>query len=105
MGDITGAGSSIKQTATTWSFSRCRQFSTRTNAITQWAMGGFWKRATYSATRIFVTPDYHGHNSFNISELLGKGIAQGISLAYYPSRTRTLAGSPQSMDMRLGATH
>ena len=52
--------------------------------------GGFWKRAVYSSTRIFVTPDYHGNNSFNISELLGRGMAQGISVAYYPSKSRTL---------------
>jgi len=51
--------------------------------------GGFWKRAFYSASRIAVTPSYHGHNSFNISELLGRGIAQGISVAYYPSKSRT----------------
>ena len=51
--------------------------------------GGFWKRAVYSATRVLITPDYHGHNSFNISELLGKGMAQGISLAYYPSGSRS----------------
>ena len=52
--------------------------------------GGFWKRATYSATRIFVARDYHGNNSFNISELLGRGMAQGISLSYYPSKSRTI---------------
>lgn len=51
--------------------------------------GGFWKRAFYSASRIVITPDYHGHDSFNISELLGRGMAQGISVAYYPSKTRT----------------
>ena len=51
--------------------------------------GGIWKRAVYSATRVLITPDYHGHNSFNISELLGKGMAQRISLAYYPSGSRT----------------
>ncbi|MBZ5678984.1 MAG: hypothetical protein LAO24_02640 [Acidobacteriia bacterium] len=51
--------------------------------------GGFWKRAAYSASRIAITPDYHGHNSFNISELLGRGMAQGISIAYYPSKSRT----------------
>ncbi|MGA8620098.1 MAG: hypothetical protein WB660_16440 [Candidatus Sulfotelmatobacter sp.] len=51
--------------------------------------GTIWKRGFYAASRIAVTPDYHGHNSFNISELLGRGIAQGISLAYYPSGTRT----------------
>lgn len=51
--------------------------------------GSFWKRAFYPSSRLFVTPDYHENNSFNVSELLGKGIAQGISLAYYPSGTRT----------------
>ena len=51
--------------------------------------GGFWKRAFYSASRIVVTPDYNGHNTFNASEVVGRGIAQGISLAYYPSGTRT----------------
>ncbi|MGA8540280.1 MAG: hypothetical protein WB566_12330 [Terriglobales bacterium] len=51
--------------------------------------GGFWKRGIYAASRIVITPDYHGHNSFNASELLGRGIAQGISAAYYPSGSRT----------------
>ena len=39
-----------------------------------------------------ITPDYHGHNTFNASELLGRGIAQGISTTYYPSASNT-AGS------------
>jgi hypothetical protein len=51
--------------------------------------GGFWKRFSYSITRVVITPNYEGHNSFNTSELLGRGIAQGVSLAYYPSKTRT----------------
>ena len=54
--------------------------------------GSIWKRGFYSASRVVITPDYHGHNSFNISELLGKGMAQGISVTYYPSGART-AGS------------
>ncbi len=54
--------------------------------------GGFWKRAIYSASRVFITPDYHGHNTFNASEILGRGIAQGISLSYYPSEDRTASG-------------
>ena len=52
--------------------------------------GGIWKRGIYAATRVFITPDYHGHNSFNFSELLGRGMAQGISTTYYPSHDRTL---------------
>ncbi len=51
--------------------------------------GAFFKRAVYSSTRVFITPDYHGHNSVNISELLGRAIAQGISISYYPSGSRT----------------
>lgn len=50
--------------------------------------GGFWKRAIYSASRVLITPDYHGHNSFNASEVFGRGISQGISAAYYPSQDR-----------------
>src|SRR5579863_7057403 len=57
--------------------------------------GSFWKRFTYSGTRVFVTPNYHGENSFNISELLGRGISQGVSLAYYPSGTRTVGALSQ----------
>ncbi len=51
--------------------------------------GGFWKRAIYSATRVFITPNYQGHNTLNVSELLGRGISQGVSAAYYPSQDRT----------------
>ncbi len=51
--------------------------------------GGFWKRGIYAATRILITPDYHGHNTFNASEVFGRAMAQGISTAYYPSADRT----------------
>ncbi len=48
------------------------------------------KRVIYAASRVLITPSYHGHDSFNASELLGRGIAQGISAAYYPPSDRTL---------------
>jgi hypothetical protein len=51
--------------------------------------GKFVKRALYAATRILITPDYHGNNTLNASEIFGRGISQGISLAYYPSSDRT----------------
>lgn len=51
--------------------------------------GSIWKRGFYAASRIAITPDYHGHNSFNASELMGRAIAQGISVTYYPNQTRT----------------
>lgn len=51
--------------------------------------GGFWERTMYAASRVFITPDYQGHGSVNYSELLGRGIAQGISVTYYPVQDRT----------------
>jgi hypothetical protein len=51
--------------------------------------GGVLKRAAYAASRILITPDYHGHPSFNASEVFGRGMAQGISAFYYPSADRT----------------
>ena len=51
--------------------------------------GTILKRGFYAASRIAVTPNYHGENSFNVSELLGRAMAQGISVAYYPSGSRT----------------
>ncbi len=64
--------------------------------------GSILKRIVYSATRVIITPDYHGHNSFNASELLGRGIAQGISLAYYPSQTRTFGGIASKYGFAIG---
>ncbi|MEI9970866.1 MAG: hypothetical protein WDO73_01780 [Ignavibacteriota bacterium] len=50
--------------------------------------GGIWKRGFYAASRILITPDYHGHPVFNASEIFGRAMAQGISAAYYPSEDR-----------------
>jgi hypothetical protein len=52
--------------------------------------GSIWKRASYAVSRVAITPDYHGHNTINASELLGRGIAQGISTTYYPQQDRTV---------------
>ena len=51
--------------------------------------GNIFSRGVYASSRILITPDYHGHNGFNTSEILGRGIAEGISLSYYPSSDRT----------------
>jgi len=64
--------------------------------------GGAWKRLTYSATRILITPSYHEHNSFNASEIFGRGIAQAISLSYYPSQTRTAGALAQKYGWAIG---
>jgi hypothetical protein len=51
--------------------------------------GPFLKRGIYAATRVLITPDYHGHNTFNASELLGRAMSQAISASYYPASSRT----------------
>jgi hypothetical protein len=52
--------------------------------------GPFLNRGIYAATRILITPDYHGHNTFNASEIFGRAMAQGISTTYYPKSDRTI---------------
>ena len=51
--------------------------------------GPKFRRAVYASSRILITPDYSGHNTINGAELLGRGIAQSISLSYYPSSDRS----------------
>lgn len=51
--------------------------------------GPVLKRAAYAVSRVFVTPDYNGHLTVNGAELIGRGVAQGISTTYYPSSDRT----------------
>lgn len=64
--------------------------------------GGAWKRLTYSASRIFITPSFREHNTFNASEVIGRAIAQGISVTYYPSQTRTPGALAQKYGYALG---
>jgi hypothetical protein len=52
--------------------------------------GEFFKRGIYAATRILITPNYQGHNTFNASEVFGRVISQGISSTYYPASDRTV---------------
>ncbi len=51
--------------------------------------GSILGRGIYAASRVLITPNYHGHNTFNSSEVFGRGISEGISLTYYPSADRT----------------
>lgn len=51
--------------------------------------GPFLKRAVYAASRVLITPNYQGKNGFNTSEILGRGVAQGISASYYPAGDRS----------------
>lgn len=64
--------------------------------------GGIVKRGVYAATRVLITPNYHGKSSFNASEILGRGISQAISLSYYPSNTQTAGGYTEKYAYAIG---
>jgi hypothetical protein len=49
--------------------------------------GGFFKRTGYAVSRLFITRTDAGHNTFNISEIVGNGAAAGIGNAYYPAQS------------------
>jgi hypothetical protein len=57
--------------------------------------GVFLKRLGYAFTRIAVTRTDEGHETFNISEILGAGAFSGIANLYYPSQERTLTKTYQ----------
>jgi hypothetical protein len=51
--------------------------------------GGVIRRSIYAVSRTVITRTDSGGETFNASEVLGAGIAAGISSAYYPSQYRT----------------
>lgn len=64
--------------------------------------GSLVDRGIYAATRIFITPNYHGKNTVNGAEILGRGVSQAISLTYYPSQTQSLSGFTEKYAYALG---
>jgi hypothetical protein len=64
--------------------------------------GSILDRGVYAATRILITPNYHGKNTFNGAEILGRGVSQAISLSYYPSQTQTIGGYSEKYAYALG---
>lgn len=53
-------------------------------------VGSILDRVAYSTSRVLITPNYHGKNTFNVSEVFGRGISQAISLTYYPSADQNI---------------
>ena len=51
--------------------------------------GGFIKRTGYAVSRLFITRDDAGKNTFNFSEIVGAGAAAAISNSYYPANSNT----------------
>jgi hypothetical protein len=59
------------------------------------AHGGLPKRLAYSFSRIAITRQDSGRETFNASEIFGAGAAAGISNLYYPSQERTFTKTYQ----------
>src|SRR6185437_3851664 len=51
--------------------------------------GSIAHRALYAATRVLITRNDDGDNTFNFSEIIGSGAASGVSSLYYPTKYRT----------------
>jgi len=64
--------------------------------------GSILKRGVYAASRVLITPNYQGHNTFNTSEVLGRGISQAISTTYYPAADRTFGAIASKYGYALG---
>jgi hypothetical protein len=57
--------------------------------------GDFAKRLGYAFTRIVITRNDEGHDTFNFSEVLGAGAFSGVANLYYPSQERTITKTYQ----------
>jgi hypothetical protein len=64
--------------------------------------GGFLKRAGYSLSRVVVTRNDRGTDTFNIGEVFGAGAAAGISNLYYPSPERTASNTLDKWATNIG---
>jgi hypothetical protein len=64
--------------------------------------GGFLKRAGYSLSRAVITRNDAGHDTFNISEVLGAGASAGLSNLYYPAPERTFSKTADQWGTNVG---
>jgi len=64
--------------------------------------GSGWKRVGYALSRAVVTRNDAGHETFNISEVVGAGAAAGISDLYYPRPERTFSKTADKWGTNVG---
>jgi hypothetical protein len=64
--------------------------------------GGFLKRSRYALSRAVITRNDAGHNTFNISEVVGAGAAAGVSNLYYPQSQRTFSNTADKWGLNVG---
>jgi hypothetical protein len=64
--------------------------------------GGFWKRTGYAMSRIVITRSDSGKETFNAGEVVGAGMAAGISNTYYPQSQRTVGNTLSKWGLNVG---
>jgi hypothetical protein len=64
--------------------------------------GGFWKRTEYALSREVITRADDGRNQFNTSEIVGNGVAAGISNLYYPASDRSFGNTADKWGEQIG---
>jgi hypothetical protein len=63
--------------------------------------GSVWSRIKYSASRTVITYTDDRRNTFNVPQVLGQLLQQGISTAYYPPVDRSASGVFQNWGTNL----
>jgi hypothetical protein len=61
-----------------------------------------WKRVGYSLSRVVITRNDAGKDTFNISEVFGAGAAAGLSNLYYPTPERTFSNTADKWGVNIG---
>jgi hypothetical protein len=64
--------------------------------------GSAMKRMGYALSRVAVTRNDAGNETFNISEVVGAGASAGISNFYYPRAERTLSNTVNKWSVNVG---
>jgi hypothetical protein len=64
--------------------------------------GSTFKRTAYALSRILITRTDSGGSRLNSSEFLGNIVSGGLSMTYYPSSERSVAGVFTRMSVEIG---
>ena len=64
--------------------------------------GGVRKRIVYSLSRVVITRSDSGKETVNLGEILGAGLASGVSSRYYPASQRDAGSMLDSYALNLG---
>ena len=66
------------------------------------ANGGKLKRIGYAVSRVVITRNNAGHDTFNVSEVFGAGASAGVSNLYYPAHERTFSNTADKWGLNIG---